>query len=302
MRDKFEAIKANLFPASQSAIGDWASFRWHRDRHGKIDAHKAHSSQALAIDVFGAIKVSPDRDQILAAIARKCGLPDDGPWTLELEWAAPHKLLGEPTPTQVDAVAFGRNAVLVIECKFTEVGGRCSQPVVTKTGERQCNRSYTMQRNPVNGKTDRCALIPKGVQYWKFIPTAFRLDADRDYSPCPFNGEAYQWMRNAVLAEALASAHGVAGAVVAAYADADKFSTAVKVRTGYFQQPDLSFRRLFPMTYQSIIALARSHSDNQCLWDELGAWVERKIGNVEAALCEAAAVRAVRRLVPTVPQ
>src|SRR5580693_8199001 len=103
----FESIKANLFPASHAAIGDWRSFPWHRDRQNGIQTGKLQSSQALAIDVFGTIKVSEERDRILGALARECGLPDDGPWTLELEWKDADRLLREPKPTQVDAVAFG---------------------------------------------------------------------------------------------------------------------------------------------------------------------------------------------------
>jgi hypothetical protein len=84
-----ETIKKNLFPASHAAIDDWEKFPWHRDRHGHIDTHKRHSSQALAIDVFGTIKASTERDGILGALARQCGVPDDGPWTLCLEWIDP---------------------------------------------------------------------------------------------------------------------------------------------------------------------------------------------------------------------
>ena len=61
MKSDFEAIKKNLFPASHAAISDWNKFPWHRDRHGVIQTYKPASSQALAIDVFGTIKVTPDR-------------------------------------------------------------------------------------------------------------------------------------------------------------------------------------------------------------------------------------------------
>lgn len=53
MISDFQAIRENLFPASHGAIEDWNGFPWHRDRTNRIQAFKAHSSQAIAIDVFG---------------------------------------------------------------------------------------------------------------------------------------------------------------------------------------------------------------------------------------------------------
>jgi hypothetical protein len=128
-----QAIKANLFPASHAAISNWDTFPWHKYM-GQIQADKPLSSQALAIDVFGTIKVSRERDYILGELAQRCGVPSDGPWTLELEWTDPDNLLRESRPTQIDALAFGRRAILVVECKFTEAGGSCSQVRPRKNG------------------------------------------------------------------------------------------------------------------------------------------------------------------------
>jgi hypothetical protein len=102
MESTLEEIKRNLFPGAHAAICDWNTFPWHLDRYGNIDTHKKQSSQALAIDVFGTIKVSGERDRVLGALARKCGLPADGPWSVTLEWTDPDNLLKEPRPTQVD--------------------------------------------------------------------------------------------------------------------------------------------------------------------------------------------------------
>lgn len=210
MKAIFEAIKSNLYSASHSAISDWDRFPWHTHR-GVIQTHKRHSSQALSIDVFGTIKVSKERDRILSAMARQCSVPDAGPWTLELEWTDPNNLLREPRPTQVDAIAFGRAALLVIECKFTEGGGGCSQHKPIKKGAnrgiRQCNGDYAPQTNVVNEITAHCALTGKGLRYWESIPGIFGLDAAKEYRPCPFRDEAYQWMRNVVLADTLAKFH-----------------------------------------------------------------------------------------------
>src|SRR5437870_2478511 len=121
-----ERIRTNLFAGSHAAIDDWSAFPWHT-QNGTIQTYKPESSQALAIDVFGTIRASEHRNEILAALARECSLPDAGPWRLELEWIDSENLLKEPRPTQVDAIAFGKNAIIVIECKFTEAGGECSQ-------------------------------------------------------------------------------------------------------------------------------------------------------------------------------
>ena len=233
MEPIFEAIKHNLFPASHPAISDWNNFPWHR-YNGVIQTYKVESSQALAIDVFGTIKVSRECHRILGALAQKCGLPADGPWTLELEWCAPKELLGEPRPTQVDAIALGARAILVIECKFTELGGECSQPKPIQKGVhrglRQCNGDYAMQINPVQKGAGeaRCTLTTKKVRYWDSIPKLFGIDADQDKRPCPFAGEGFQWMRNVVLADKLASDRGVSGAVIAAFADSDLFADRAK--------------------------------------------------------------------------
>lgn len=282
-----DAIKANLFAASHAAICDWDKFPWHRDSQGVVQTCKLESSQALAIDIFGAIKVSGERDRILGALARECGLSDAGPWKLKLEWIDPDNLLHEPRPTQVDAIAFGRKALLVIECKFTEVGGGCSQPNPLRKGAnrglRQCDGNYASQMNPVNRQTARCALTGKGVRYWETIPRIFGLDAEQDYRPCPFKGESYQWMRNVVLADRLSSARGIPSALVAAYADADGFATAKKVRSGPLGHAAASGTKLvFPLSYQSIVTLAQTHSERPKEWEALAMWVDRKINIVAA--------------------
>lgn len=282
MQSELDAVKANLFPSSHAAIDDWNMFPWHRHQ-GKIQTHKPESSQALAIDVFGTIKVSNDRHRILAAIGRRCGLADDGNWEIDLEWSDPDNRLKETSHrTQVDAIAFGRHAILVIECKFTETGGGCSQPIpIAKgpnAGQRQCNGDYAMQVNSVKGIEARCALSGKEIRYWDTIPKIYGLDSNRDYRPCPFKGDAYQWMRNVVLADWLAETRGKSAAVIAAYADAESLPTAKKVRSGVLGHAAASGRPLItPISYQSIIALARSLSDHPETWGELGRWVNRKI-------------------------
>ena len=193
-------LEHNIFPAAHQACEPWEAFPWHAGQDGAIDTHVGHSSQALAIDVFGTIKTSTDRDTILDAIAQTIGLPTGGPWDLTLEWTARPSLLNEPRPTQVDVYAESPHSVILFECKFTEQdGGACSQ-TVKRNDSIPCNGNYVPQINHENGLTSRCALSGKGIQYWDIIPKVFHLDVQTDYRPCPFAGPAYQWMRNLVAA------------------------------------------------------------------------------------------------------
>lgn len=70
---KLVALRANIFDAAHAAISDWDTFPWHRDMRGHVQADKPHSSQALAIDVFGAIGASNAKDAILDALAWRRG-------------------------------------------------------------------------------------------------------------------------------------------------------------------------------------------------------------------------------------
>jgi len=280
-------VKANLFPSSHSAIPDWQLFPWHRDQHGRVQTHKPHSSQALAIDVFGAIKASKDCSLILSALARRCGIPDDGPWNLQLEWLTPKSLLGEITPTQIDAIAFGPRSAIVIEAKFTEGSGRCSQTTPIANGAhrgiRQCNGSYAIQTNKANGVVARCALSGKGIRYWEVIPELYGLHADTDFEPCPFAGDAFQWMRNVAVANRLSKTMDLASIVVVAFADRPGLATADKVRAGGLGHPSRAGTRLIvPLSYQAIVGVAHSVSSSPETWEALSAWIGRKLADVSA--------------------
>ncbi|MBP1886523.1 PGN_0703 family putative restriction endonuclease [Sinorhizobium mexicanum] len=283
MASDFTTVRENLFPASHGAIGDWVTFPWHRDRANRIQAHKPHSSQAIAIDVFGTLKMSIDRDRVLDAIAQHVGVAPGGPWSITLEWTDKDRLLRESRPTQVDALAVGSNAALVIECKFTEPGGKCSQTAGSRTRKPQCTGSYAEQVNPLSGVRSRCSLAGKGIRYWDYIPKVFALDPAGDYAPCPFASDAYQWMRNAVLAAAIGEHRKLQTAAVAAFADHPNFPTARKAKLGLINPRHSSGKAaVTPISYQRIIDIARHVGLDQQLWAELSAWVEQKIAEVSS--------------------
>ncbi|TAU37240.1 hypothetical protein ELI44_35450 [Rhizobium ruizarguesonis] len=291
MTSDFQPVRENLFPASHGAIEGWEAFPWHRDQTNRIQAHKAHSSQAIAIDVFGTVKMSTDRDRIFDAIAARVGVAPGGPWAITLEWTDTDRLLGEPRPTQVDALAVGSMAALVIECKFTEPGGQCSQTAMLSSGERQCNGSYADQINPGNGLSARCALTGKGIHYWEYIPKVFALDPAVDHTPCPFKADAYQWMRNAVLAAAFGKHHKLQAAALAAFADHPSFPTARKAKRGLIDPSLGGHAAITPISYQQITAIACHVGLDKELWTGLAAWVDRKIAGAALRRSEIQEVR-----------
>jgi hypothetical protein len=278
-------LERNIFHAAHQACEPWDQFPWHTGQNRKIDTHVEHASQALAIDVFGTIKMSSIRDVILDALAQSVGLPTGGPWTVTLEWNTPKALLGEPRPTQVDVYVESPQAVLVCECKFTETnGGACSQ-TNKKNGGAQCNGHYELQINPKNGVTNRCALSGKQIRYWEVIPQVFRLDAKRDYRPCPFAGPTYQWMRNLLVGYEQARSLHKQAAVIIVYADAPHLSMAKKVRSSEWTQFVQTVKQegvtLQVRSYQEILLLAqevaRGNETNEQVWTALAEWVDRKI-------------------------
>jgi len=201
------AVQRNIFSGAHDAI--WQVFPWH------TGAASYHSSQALAVSVFGAIAVHPERqslvDETLHVMFGWDPQGDDG-WRVELERNLPPSLLGERRPTQADVLLQNKTSAVLLECKFTESGGGpCSQAKPLPSGEHkgtiQCDGNYREQTNPVNGKMARCALSAKGIRYWTYIPKYFDLDGHKDHEPCPFAGPAYQYMRNVLAAARWARIH-----------------------------------------------------------------------------------------------
>jgi hypothetical protein len=272
-------VENNLFPAARRAVACWDKFPWHPNA-SHCDAWKLHSSQALAIDIFGTIQCSPQRDIVLDAMAAYLRLPGGGPWKVCLEWLDPNNGLRERRPTQVDAVAEGRECLIFFECKFMEEPGHCSQ---VPTG--QCNGNYAMQFNPRNGKRDLCSLKGKGIRYWEVIPKVFDYRNESDHKPCPFQGPWFQWMRNLTLVWDVAKRKGKRPAFVIAYADGD-FPMARTIKSSRWQQgcervrPDAV--KFGTMPIQEVLALARNAAQGNPAWAELSGWVACKIEHAAA--------------------
>jgi len=268
-----QAIKSNMFKGAYSAIDDWMAFDWH------THAQSPRSSQMLAIDVFGTLKVSPQkvRDAVISELVREAGVPSDGPWHIELEWQDSGNALNERRPTQVDAVAISPNAQLFFECKFTEAGGSCSQPKRDKEGLAACNGRYEAQTNPKSGSSSSCALSGKGIGYWQWAEKLYGLSVSEDHAPFPFASDAYQWMRNSALAKAVQVRDGLATRVFATYAESEFLQTAAKIKSGRLGiKPVLPDDDIIPLSYQNLLSIA-TRLDPSGPWEDLTGWVERKI-------------------------
>jgi hypothetical protein len=282
------ALEGNLFSVARSIVRERPDFPWHRDR-GKLAAGRHISSQALAVDFFGTIERLPSRDAIVDAWVRHFDLAfAGGPWTIELERTLSTHLLGEPRPTQIDALATGHRGVIVFEGKFTEPdGGACSQTRPLGKGAhrglKQCNGNYELQTNPTNQVQSRCVLTAKHIKYWDLVPEVMNLDANADYSPCPFNGPWFQWMRNLVAAHALGRSLEKRAAFVIIYADGP-FPMAAKIKDSddWVRLQQTVAGRSVPMravSYQTLLAIAEacgSPADRKTL-EALGRWMAGKM-------------------------
>lgn len=155
------------------------------------------SSQALAQSVFANLRVY-NKLFCLAGLRGDDGeplfirgMPNDQ--QCELEFGIDY--LGEPQSTSVD-VFFGGNYRVAVECKLSESEvGSCSRPKLDKDNLERCNGSFTFQL----GRTKRCSLTERGVEYWTYVPRLFNWPADMDHVPCPL-ADTYQLVRNVLAA------------------------------------------------------------------------------------------------------
>jgi hypothetical protein len=291
-------IENNLFPAARPAIEEWDEFRWHL--YGKnCDSDKKHSSQALAIDVFGTIKMATpaERAAIFGQLCVRLRLPTGGDWQVDLEWEDEENRLKERRKSQIDAIAKADSAWILFECKFGEVdGGACSQTRPVRRGARsvkQCDGNYKLQINPLKKEAGehRCALTAKGVRYWDSIPRVFKLESGRDYIPCPFDSPRYQWMRNLVLAEEIRRAKRVQTGFVILYADHPNlpFSRRLSGSDGQLHKDWNRFISslraeappLLTISYAELLTMVvQLLGEKDKKWSDLQSWVTAKIRDV----------------------
>jgi hypothetical protein len=295
-----EKLEDNIFIAAHQAIiescGSWDEYPWHWGRNG-IDSHRENSSQALSIDVFGTIKAFSNqaaRDAVMNALAAELGIEPDQGWKIDLEWIDKKKnILKELRQTQVDVKAQGQRTLILMECKFTEQdGGSCSQVKPLQKGKYkgicQCDGSYRVRVNPVNGKAEYCALTAKGIRYWDLIPNIFELDSRQEYEECPFRGGWFQWMRNLVLCRELAG-NGLQPKVAVVYVDSPSMPFKQKMESGEWAEFLETLKKkdlLGTLSYQRVLELGaealNTFEAERQTWEELKRHVQGKIARVES--------------------
>lgn len=285
--DDVVAVERNLFSAARWIVRERPDMPWHRDRRKRVTAGDPRSSQALALDVFCTIDRLRSRDAVLSHLTQRIGIDERGQWELTPEALIPGQVLGEPRSTQVDVLGRASENVALFECKFTEPdGGKCSQPIRLRkgahAGQSQCSGRYELQTDPVSGKTSRCVLSTKGIRYWEWIPRVLEIDSGSDYSPCPFAGGAYQWMRNLVAAAALAEKASLRPTFVVVYADGP-FPMAKKIGSEDWRAFAASVTGYVPLrtvSYQDILEWASEAVDysERSSIAECRSWIMGKIG------------------------
>lgn len=283
------AVQNNIFHEAHDAI--WRAFPWHKG------AASPHSSQALAVSVFGTLAVHYSRQVLVDQMVQEMfgwELSEDDVWQVDLEVNVPRGLLGERRRTQADVLLQNKTSVVFLECKFTEVGGGpCSQPQPRPSGKHaglyQCNGNYKMQTNCINGREARCALSAKGIRYWEYIPEYLNWASDQDYEPCPFAGPAYQYMRNALAAACWVNRHKLNRAAFGlVYVDGVQFPMSGEVVDPASEWSQF-VRHLRPsslltvraISYQSLLKAWHSCLPHDTVLTELTDWFYGKIRSIE---------------------
>lgn len=207
-------IRANIFPSAHPAVGDWATFPWHRpDKGDESAADRPHSSQSFCISVWGtaASKEGAVVRRVIAELLSDQAL--GAAWTesadLRLEYSRSELLgeLGAGNPTQIDALLDLPGMTVAVESKLTEHLGSCSQ-VPT-----QCTGRYEAGSDLKTHSTAPCRLtIADGRRtprrYWEVMRSLSLDGAYPEAQECPFKGSGYQVMRVIAFAAAMAREEG----------------------------------------------------------------------------------------------
>jgi hypothetical protein len=280
-KEKIGQIKHNIFYRSQNAIQDYTIFDWHV-HGGVIDTDRINSSQALAIDFWGCLKISPQKDSIINNLFNKNCIN----WDIEFEFTD-KTLMSEIKPTQIDIKIESDSCVIILESKFTENNGsNCSQLKTNKTGLKQCSGGYEEQINPVNNIKSKCALTGKKIRYWDYIDLLTEFDKTITYNPCPFRKGEYQWMRNICFAEAYSQKYNnkqIESYLV--YYKSNKCPISAKVDNetflGNLKGKILNSKAFKSISYNDLVLsvisfTALTYPEEKQVWLDLQEWMNKK--------------------------
>lgn len=277
---KIKSIKENLFYRSQDAISDYEKFDWHNHR-GNIDTDKFNSSQAIAIDFWGCLELSPLKVRIINRIFNK----SCDEWDIKFEFSD-RDLMSEIRPTQIDVKIESDTCAIIIESKFAENNsGRCSQLKKTKKNLIQCNGRYEDQINPVNNIKSKCALKGKGIRYWDYISSTTTFDIHESQNPCPFRNREFQWIRNICFAEAYAMKFKKITECYLVYYKSDKCPISKKIYNNNYLgslngnlQNQQNFKQISynDLLSEIITSILSKDSNEREIWVELQNWLTGK--------------------------
>ena len=280
MLDK-ELIKKNIFYKAHPIVDSFPHNRWHRYAYAK------NSSQALAIDVFGFLKLSESKVDIINSLFNV----KEKNWDVDFEFSDENLLNENKYPTCIDVKLESKNIIILLECKFTEKdGGTCSQTKINKRiKQAQCNGNYELQINPINIKENYCALNEKDIKYWDYISKIYKIDTSKPISPCPFKNGNYQWMRNLCTGYVLNKNYKKDVKVYICYADFPFCAFKRKIDGKYIQKINSIIRQdyhISTITYQRIIdaGIKLSSEPEHSDWLNLKEWIEKKGDEVSSML------------------
>jgi len=275
--EKLNRIKENIFPHSIDAI-DIETFDWHKNNYDDIQAYKPNSSQAVAIDVFGLLKLSKYKDRLINLYFNKSG--ED--WKIEFEWSD-HELLNENPkfPTKIDVKIHNAENILLLECKFMEpdFGSGCSK-TKPKNGDVECNGSYT----PKKFTLIKCALTEiNKTKYWDYIPKIFEYEKEKDYETCPCRTNQYQLIRNLCIGKALSEKppkKKIENYLI--YYNSETCPLSKKIKEKTFLENLKDEKSLKDISYNDLLTgfmniLKLNGQEEYYKWEELEKWLENKI-------------------------
>ncbi len=262
---------------------------------GVIDSNASvpHSSQSLCISVFGGVRALEDRGMVMAAILEAAGItafPSYSP-TITCEERSGRDLLNEHGgrhPTCPDALScWGDDAVLVVESKFTEQFGACSQ-----VKSRHCSGNYEVGSDLFGGSDAACRLSVDHVQivrgreqirtarrYWEISERLFQqVHLVEGQHPCPFSDGRYQLMRNLSYARAHADRHRIplAGFLVT-YCDRAKNADHSKTAYACFSSmllPEYA-DKVGMVSYETVAQILRKEGEHK-----FANWLDGKLDDV----------------------
>jgi hypothetical protein len=244
------------------------------------------------VSVFGTLENHRQGQAILAGIGAAAGvaLPTTKPAAFVCEDRSHVEVLnergGRAIPTSPDVLVRWPGYVVVVESKFREGLGHCSQTRARRTKSRgtepaPCTGDHAPGSDRKTGSDAACRLtVPDGRReprlYWQVAERLFRpevLEVPR--RPCPFVDGRYQLMRNLTFASEFARRDAAFGfGFIVAYVAASPSATHTEKLIEQFREmllPDAA-EGFGAVSYEAISEIVEQHGDHR-----LAAWLRARL-------------------------